>query len=92
MSCSIPDLATATEDIEAEAHTEAEVDPWATVTETAPEERLLTAIRANGSIGAKSDLGSLMGVSHHEVQRIIPRMIAQGVIVHDKEARTLALT
>lgn len=54
-------------------------------TPSSPEERLLAAIRSEGSVGAKSDLGRLMGVSNREITPIIKRMLAEGVIVHDTE-------
>lgn len=60
-------------------------------TPDSPEERLLAEIRSEGSVGAKSDLGRLMGVSRQEVNVIIPRMIAEGVIVHDTDREYPAL-
>ncbi len=58
-----------------------------------PQQRLLDAIRADGSVGAKSDLATLMGVDRHQVGVIVPEMIRAGLIVHDKttERETLVL-
>lgn len=58
---------------------------------TSPEERLLAVIRSEGSVGAKSDLPRLMQVSRPEVNKIIPRMIAEGVIRHDTDREYPAL-
>ncbi|WP_420880753.1 hypothetical protein [Rhodococcus sp. (in: high G+C Gram-positive bacteria)] len=56
-----------------------------------PEERLLGEILAEGSVGSKSDLPELMGVSIREVNVIIPRMIADGLIIHDTDREYPAL-
>jgi hypothetical protein len=56
-----------------------------------PEGRLLSAIRSKGSVGAKSDLASLMGVGRSEVNVIIPRMLAAGLIIHDTDREHPAL-
>ncbi|MEV4635251.1 hypothetical protein AB0J79_18660 [Rhodococcus coprophilus] len=50
-----------------------------------PEERLLVEIQAEGSVGAKSALHELMGVSTREVNVIVPRMIEDGLIIHDTD-------
>ncbi|MCD5421384.1 hypothetical protein LRS71_17770 [Rhodococcus pyridinivorans] len=50
-----------------------------------PEERLLVEIRAEGSVGAKSDLSTLMGINTREVNVIVRRMIADGLIIHDAD-------
>lgn len=57
-----------------------------------PEERLLAAIRTNGSVRAKSGLAELMGVDQDDVNEIVPRLIAWGVIVHDKSGEHPLLT
>jgi hypothetical protein len=56
-----------------------------------PQQRLLDVIRADGPVGAKSDLATLMGVSHHEVNQIVPQMIRDGLVVHDTERGRLVL-
>lgn len=57
-----------------------------------PEDRLLTAIRTNGSVRAKSGLAALMGVDQAEVNAIVPRLIAEGTILHDKSGEHPLLT
>ncbi|VEG58148.1 Uncharacterised protein [Mycolicibacterium aurum] len=60
--------------------------------DASPEDRLLAAIRTNGSVRAKSGLAALMGVDQENVNEIVPRLIAQGVIVHDKSGEHPLLT
>jgi hypothetical protein len=65
--------------------TDRTVQPYPRHTAGTPEERLLAAIRSEGSVGARSDLPRLMGVSRDEVNVIVPRLIAEGVIRHEHQ-------
>lgn len=51
--------------------------------EDTAEQRLIDEIRAQGSIGAKSDLAALMGVSSEVMIGIVSRLVKSGVVIHD---------